>query len=312
MPAGWESSPQPPSNAELRPSTNEFRHVVNVSQTSSTGAVQNNPAAVMGSSADVQNEGERVDAHVLLHNTGDDDQKRGHEGSLSKSPEKYNGLDKIGYDIKIFHDLLPGVLLSNNVKSDTGIDKSHVDKSEYDIVIGGDNHRHQKLDLEHTVGYYIGAPCQHKWVDSGHKRGFMYLELWKNDNGKTQHRVEFIESSAPKFIKFSMNITKIEDLLNLIESKKDEWKNNIIRIELSSTSSTFTGITPNQLEDSIKTVSKARSVKVKFNYTDATPSQKVVAIKSDKEHWEDFMKLKKEDLKGVDVDALIKLGYKYL
>jgi DNA repair exonuclease SbcCD nuclease subunit len=233
-----------------------------------------------------------------------------------KPPPNFNIIEypEADFNICLFHDIVRGSRFSNGTTAPDGLDKNILDYKAFDLVLGGDNHEPQDLDLQNTYGIYIGAPMQHNWGDSGSKRGFWIIDLYKNDDGSTGREVKFIKSSAPEFIKEEISITSDDDLIKFMSTIGDRWRNNIVKLTLTGLQAALTGIRPPQLQDKLKSLTGARQVKVIINFIEQKVeiSTSLATICDDSQEWADFVNFKKPELAGLDVDRIKKLGLDFI
>lgn len=121
--------------------------------------------------------------------------------------------------IVLFHGLVAGSALANGGSAGSGIHPDVLRSLEADLIIGGDNHTHQRLDdLLNCVSLYVGAPLQHNWGDRGQTRGFWYI----NQCVGYTPEIRFIPSCSPRFVRKKLEaindldaITKVSALLDI-------------------------------------------------------------------------------------------------
>lgn len=120
--------------------------------------------------------------------------------------------------VVLFHGLLAGSALANGGSASSGIHPDVLRNLQAHLVLGGDNHTHQRLDnLIGCPSYYVGATLQHNWGDRGQKRGFLDVSV----AGEGQATVTFIPSNSPRFIRTKVPainemdaICKIQEIMN--------------------------------------------------------------------------------------------------
>lgn len=161
------------------------------------------------------------------------------------------------FNICIFHNLLIGSLLQNNLPSKTGLSVGVLDKPWLDLVLGGDNHKFQKLPFQNTVGWYLGAAMQHTWGDSGEDRGISIFTL---GGGEVSH--QFIPSVAPKFLKYTLPWTDEESLESFMGLIAPMVKDQIVRIYLTGTNEELAKVKVGDLEAAGRRATGARQLKI--------------------------------------------------
>jgi exonuclease SbcD len=139
--------------------------------------------------------------------------------------------NKVKHRIMIFHDIIRGSTLGGGTEALHGADSSLIDSDIFSIVLGGDNHVNQKLNLSNTTGYYIGAPCQHNWGDSGQERGFLHVTL---GDFAIDTEVRFVQTKHPKFIKVNIGVESRKDWSYKVSELVNDtsYVNNIVHVTI--------------------------------------------------------------------------------
>lgn len=106
---------------------------------------------------------------------------------------KYS-LDPNNLNIFIFHDMVMGCLLDDEGKviSETGINIHDIDRSEFDLVFGGDVHVPQRLNFKNTTGGYVGAVMQRTRADANQNRGWIEVSAMKGPDENWGFETEFV------------------------------------------------------------------------------------------------------------------------
>jgi DNA repair exonuclease SbcCD nuclease subunit len=216
------------------------------------------------------------------------------------------------WNICIFHGMIIGSLFENGTPATEGIDPAVLDRSDYDLVLGGDNHKHQILPLRNTKGYYVGAPMQHNWGDVNSPRGFCLVTLTTTPTKQVQ--VQHILSHAPQFLIHQVRINEIEDLIQLVMNKRTEWKDNLIQLHLVGTSKSLDGIIPHEWETKIKEETKARVVRIRLDFDIQLVAPTLqTGRRTEADEWQDYLALHGPTLaKGLDLEKLKNLGLGYI
>ena len=221
------------------------------------------------------------------------------------------------FHICAFHDILTGSVHDNGMKEAKGVSPDLFDVPEFDLVLGGDNHVPQKLDLKNVPGWYIGAPCQHDWGDSGQDRGIVSITL--EEEMRLEHRakvVDFIRvpGGGPDFVKKTIEVTSLDTAENTYINDPT-LKGNIVKIILKGDARLLSSATRMQtLEKAILTKSGARQLKIITEPT-VTFKELIPALKDSKtpeDDWKAYIASGKVDLNGVDPDVLIAMGLELL
>ena len=213
---------------------------------------------------------------------------------------------KHDYDICVFHDMLIGSKMTNGSKAITGFDRSKLDISFFDAVIGGDVHTHQDLNFHNTKAFYIGAPMQHNWGDKNDIRGFIHVTL-----DKQVVNLKHIESRSPKFKDFNIQIDKIEDLLTWVQASKSSLNNNVIKIVIQTSNLNLSGIKISQWQDKLTEVSGARQIKLITRFINTTIQTQQTA-KPDTIEWQEYVAATGINTAGLDTQVLINKGLEFI
>lgn len=132
--------------------------------------------------------------------------------------EHLSNITSEGTTIVLFHGLVFGSALANGATASSGIHPESLRNLNADMILGGDNHTHQRLDdLLGCVSMYLGAPLQHNWGDRGQKRGFWHIDIVTG----TAPKFNFIETVHPRFVRTKVDVKnemdavmKVTQLLN--------------------------------------------------------------------------------------------------
>jgi DNA repair exonuclease SbcCD nuclease subunit len=210
----------------------------------------------------------------------------------------------------VFHDILTGSVHDNGVKEAKGVDPAVFDIPGFDLVLGGDNHVPQQIDFQYTRGWYIGAPCQHDWGDSGQERGFIAITLEARQEGVGIVDFNRIPSHSPKFIKKMMAISSLTEVENTYVNDPS-LKNNIIKIILQGDAKILSDVQKIQLlEKSIMSSSGARQLKIitepTVMFKELIPAMK--DSKTPEDDWKAYVAAGKLDMTGLDPDTLVEIG----
>lgn len=135
--------------------------------------------------------------------------------------------------VVLFHGLVAGSALANGGSAGNGIHPDILRNIRADVIIGGDNHTHQRLDdLLGCPSVYVGATMQHNWGDRNQQRGF--LDFVVASEGRASFT--FISSKSPKFIRVKIPAVNEMDAIckinDIITNKLDGEKSGILEITL--------------------------------------------------------------------------------
>jgi DNA repair exonuclease SbcCD nuclease subunit len=219
---------------------------------------------------------------------------------------------KSDFNIYMFHDTVIGSKYANGIPAEKGIDKSIFDLKNLDLVLGGDNHTPQDLNLVNTQGIYVGSPITHTWGDANSKRGIWIIDLYKNDDGSTGRELNFIEFTSPRFIKEDITINSLDEFTNFMINIKERWNNNVVKLIISGPSEVLNTIKPANIQESIKTKTKARSVKIMLNHNENENAVTQLATTNAKDEWISYIELQKAELTDVDIKRIENLGIEYI
>ncbi len=118
-----------------------------------------------------------------------------------------------------------------NKFSEPIISKSVFLNKDYLYVAMGHIHKYQKF-MENPPAYYCGSINRIDFNESQEEKGFIHVEV--NEKKVTP---TFIRVNARKFLDLDFDLTKEENpevtLLKILESKKDELKDSIIKLTVS-------------------------------------------------------------------------------
>jgi DNA repair exonuclease SbcCD nuclease subunit len=122
-------------------------------------------------------------------------------------------LDEQFVNVMLFHFPTTNAVLDNSLQSKKGVALTQDIISNFDIVIGGDFHRPQKLLLAERA-YYVGAPFDFNYGDHVEKRGAMSVKLASNK----EPVVEWIDNP------FRVKIRKVtvDEVLSMGEKEIEE------------------------------------------------------------------------------------------
>jgi DNA repair exonuclease SbcCD nuclease subunit len=216
------------------------------------------------------------------------------------------------FNLCMFHDMALGSLQQNGQKALHGFDLSVLDSSDFQLVLGGDNHVRQKLPTRNVEAHYIGAALQHNWGDRDQARGFMYIEI-NTAHKATSMMVQYIDSGAPRFIELDDNVgadrsfKQVES--DVVRKNGSALEGHIVRIILRGDAAQLCSISKvSTLERSLREQTGARSLKIITEpYTavkELIPELK--ATKTPMEDWKVFVSSGK--LPDIDPDALMREG----
>lgn len=96
-------------------------------------------------------------------------------------------------NIFMFHDIVKGAYSDENGihQFPDGISITDIDRSEFDLVLAGDIHVPQRLNLKNTTGGYIGSVLQRTRADANRPRG--WIEVQANQvSGKWEIETTFV------------------------------------------------------------------------------------------------------------------------
>lgn len=214
-------------------------------------------------------------------------------------------------NIAIYHGMLAGSKYQNGVSAEHGWSSETLNSSLYSLVICGDNHAHQKLDmLDKTNGWYVGAPMQHNWGDAGAIRGFMYFEI-DDYNNRLEHHA-FIKAKYPEFIKQEIAVSSSKDLVGWVLKNKGLVSNNMLKISIVGTNEQLSTLDVRPAQDAaIKLGARTCQFKPKYDNTAIVMSSHTSEAVTDKSVWDSYLKAKSDVLEDLDVAVLSKMAEDY-
>ena len=142
---------------------------------------------------------------------------------------RYNFSDPGLFHIFIFHEIIKGSYINNNndMKFEHGLSLNDIDRSEFDVILGGDNHVPQMLPLKNTVGGYVGSVMQRTKADADEDRGWLEIEIpnFKYSINKPEIQWNFVPVRGFfSKIEFDVDNTTNFEQLNIPEDKiKDKY-----------------------------------------------------------------------------------------
>ena len=215
------------------------------------------------------------------------------------------------FTLYLFHDTVVGSKYVNHVLADKGIDPIAIDNPNFDLVLGGDNHQPQYLNLKNTVGIYAGSLTQLDWGDVGSDRGYWIIELIKNNDGSIERKFNFIKSKSPQFVKEEIRIESDKNLIDLVSYVKDRWSDNIVKLTLVGPSSVLHSIhIPTWQEILLKKIG-CRWLKISTIHEEQVTTIKKVT-KTASEEWLTFIEDQKIKLGDIDISKVAQMGLDYI
>lgn len=208
--------------------------------------------------------------------------------------------------IIMFHDLIMGSLLANGSRTNRGINPDEIKKLNPIMVLGGDNHRHQRLDdLFGCPSMYVGSTLQHRWDDRLQQKGFWVIQLIK-----TNWEFKFIQSCAPIFIRLQIEAkTDVETLFDII-SKINEYGNNEKIIEVTLIGKYTQNVNQDYLEDNLKQLN-VRSIKFIIDKTiervEIVPG--ITTTERSEDKWSMYVNNQVNDKDNLDIKMLVDMGH---
>jgi DNA repair exonuclease SbcCD nuclease subunit len=238
--------------------------------------------------------------------------------SVETVPFIFPDKDKVDFNICLFHDMVKGSLQQNGIPSEHGLDPAILDRPEFDLVLGGDNHRHQDLGFKNTQGYYVGAPCQHNFGDVNNERGIVRFTIFK-DGDMRMANIELIPTKAPKFMHVKLVIWNSTDLDNLMPTAtgfglQGKFANNIVQVTLTGDAALLSKVKNSKLETDLLKAWGARRVKVTSDPTIVVREMvpELRDTKSPEDDWKAYIRSGKLELEGCDPDQIIAMGAEVL
>jgi len=215
-----------------------------------------------------------------------------------------------GMRMAIYHGMLAGSKYQNGLVAEHGWDAQTLNNPAFDLVLCGDNHAHQKLDiLGKTQGWYVGAPMQHSWGDAGAERGFMYFE-YDTDTRHLEH--EFIPSRHPKFIKMDVQAESSKELLKWASGAKQLVSNNILRINVLASNESLAKLDTSAAEAMVlKLGARKCEFKPKFDNSAIVIKPGPAQAITDTDVWNEYIKAAAGALEGVDASLIAEMAKEY-
>lgn len=215
---------------------------------------------------------------------------------------KFEKLDN-AINVCLYHGMIKNAKYDTGILNTDGHDCSFLDNDIFDLLICGDNHRHQKLDMFVNVpAWYVGATMQHKWAETETKRGFMLFEV-----GQGPVTAVHIESKAPKFL--IADVSASDDIQSKILAAADVIDGNIVKLIITGTGEQMAGIDNKFYKEYLyKVGAKFASVCPKYVLSQV----KQAKTKTDKEMWYDLLKQSSDKLDGMNIDDIYEQGLKYI
>lgn len=208
------------------------------------------------------------------------------------------------FRVALFHDIVRGSKYVNGMVAPEGVSPAILDKSIYNLVLGGDNHQPQDLDFANTRGLYIGAPLQHNWGDYGSERGCVYATI---SDGKVD--VERIPLKYPVFVKEEAVVNSDKDIQDFMDGIGDKWKGNIVKCTLTGRADVFSGLQVSKLHDKLKAKTGARSIKLNIEHIVEVPLLTVIKnTGAPTDEWLDYIRSKSEEFTEVNRKKLEAIG----
>jgi DNA repair exonuclease SbcCD nuclease subunit len=232
---------------------------------------------------------------------------RVHAVPAGHTPKDFD-ISKTSLNICVFHDITMGSLFHNGPPAEKGLSVSLFDEKGFDLVLAGDNHKHQQIaGLEACQGQYVGAGLQHNWGDADDVRGFVCIEA--TDGHPWQVECKFVPSRHPKFKKVTWSINNTEELIAAVGSI-DDWRSNIIRLIICGPADVLNDVDVNLLKMKLKEFSGASHVDVKLRYDTVLLAKPEVL--SDADDWNRFLMTRLQSLENIDMKVLESLGNHYI
>jgi DNA repair exonuclease SbcCD nuclease subunit len=212
--------------------------------------------------------------------------------------------------LALYHGMLRGSKYQNGMVSEHGRLADTLNNRAYDLVLCGDNHAHQKLDmLDQTQGWYVGAPCQHNWGDTGAERGFMYFEF---DSSTRAVHAEFVPTKHPKFLRLEVQVASNKELLNWALAHKAEFKDNMVRVSVLGKSDDLSTLDTSSAEAAVRRFgARTCEFKPKFDNSAVTISSEEKKTVTDESIWAEYLQTKVDTLEGIDAVLLAELARGY-
>lgn len=210
-----------------------------------------------------------------------------------------------GLNICLYHGMIKNAKYDTGILDTNGHDCSFLDDSRFDLVVCGDNHMHQRLDMFNNVeAWYVGATMQHKWAESGTKRGFMQFDL----DGTTVVS-KHIESKAPKFI--VLNVSADTDVFKYLVDRKETIEGNLVRLIVTGTGTQLESLDNKVIKEYIYKIG-AKHAEVKPDYVFEQVVYGNIPVMTEEEEWKKFISDSPDRLGDLDPNIAFELGKKYI
>jgi DNA repair exonuclease SbcCD nuclease subunit len=217
------------------------------------------------------------------------------------------------FSMLLFHDLLEGSVLDTQGKIQvrSGLRLSDVDRREFHVVLGGDNHIPQVLDFKHTKGGFVGSALGFTKADANDWRGFLYVRLTRGDAGAVSVDWERIDSVAPPIVAYETEVLDLERLLQTA----DPPKGAIVYVEVSGASEDLAKHSNAELAKlfnrrfpRVRHVNIVRNERISMQTRIDGLEQSSDPIQD----WGVYLLSGKVDLRGLDRDRMLALGRDFL
>lgn len=222
--------------------------------------------------------------------------------------------DTAQVNIGMFHDLVRGSwIFSGNYKEQCsyGIDPRQLDRPEFDLVLGGDNHVRQDLNFRNTTGWYCGAAMQHSFGDTDQARGCLEFSIFK-DGATKLVQVYTVNTTHPRFVTIDATIAHQDDLDAVMHT--GTTPDHIFKVTLRGDGKLLSKLDQDKIAMQASLGWKARHVSVVLEptvqFTNLIPE--LSRTKTVEEDWETYVKSGKLDADGVPSDLLIARGLEFL
>lgn len=106
-----------------------------------------------------------------------------HDLLLEKIRQANDDLDSDDFNLMVFHFAVKNALLDNGIEAPSGIELRPDDVSNFDLILGGDFHRHQQIFED---AYYIGAPFDLKFGEH-YQRSYLEIDIDGPDSYQLNH-----------------------------------------------------------------------------------------------------------------------------
>lgn len=208
-------------------------------------------------------------------------------------------------NVCLYHGMIKNAKYDTDLLNTDGHDCEFLDNPGFDLVICGDNHRHQALDMfKNTKAWYVGATLQHKWSEAGTKRGYMVFEIPERHVVIPSH----LESPAPQFVQISCNANA--DIFKFLLDNK-EIEGNIVRLTVTGTGSQIEKLDLGSIKEYMYKIG-AKSAQVKPDYIFEETISARANTATDVDLWRNLVDKEIKDSSGLDPNLVFDLGSKYL